>query len=54
MATSGREYGEENWMRLPLKPGIVRGLGVIHMLVHGGKVAHVWPADLPRESGGTF
>ena len=46
--------GEENWMRLPLKPGMVRGLGVIHMLVHGGKVAHVWPADLPRESGGTF
>ena len=38
-------------MRLALKPGIVRGLGVIHMLVHGGKVAHVWPADLPRVRG---
>ena len=25
--------------------------GVIHMLVHGGKVAHVWPADLPTVRG---
>lgn len=38
-------------MRLALKPEIVRGLRVIYMLVHGGKVAHVWPADLLRVRG---